>query len=109
MPSFLIDEFRLRGTGLEFEDRIRINEAGNAKFNFLKPNDPYHAYYRHKITEIQEGVAQEAAAAAQQAQVLGVEHVTVAYVCTLDCIRFMYESTSSCLHSTIYCYINIQE
>ena len=57
--------------GLEFEDRIRINEAGNTKFNFLKPNDPYHAYYRHKITEIQEGVAQEAAAAAasQQAQV----------------------------------------
>ena len=57
-------------SGLEFEDRIRINEAGNTKFNFLKPNDPYHAYYRHKITEIQEGVAQEAAAAAsQQAQV----------------------------------------
>lgn len=54
--------------GLEFEDRIRINEAGNAKFNFLKPNDPYHAYYRHKITEIQEGVAQEAAAM-KQAQV----------------------------------------
>ena len=54
--------------GLEFEDRIRINEAGNTKFNFLKPNDPYHAYYRHKITEIQEGVAQEAAAM-QQAQV----------------------------------------
>lgn len=54
--------------GLEFEDRIRINEAGNTKFNFLKPNDPYHAYYRHKITEIQEGVAQEAAAM-KQAQV----------------------------------------
>lgn len=64
--------------GLEFEDRIRVNEAGNTKFNFLKPNDPYHAYYRHKITEIQEGVAQEvaAAAAAQQSQVRHI-HVHV--------------------------------
>lgn len=28
------------------------NEANNAKFNFLKPGDPYHAYYQHKIKEI---------------------------------------------------------
>ena len=54
--------------GPEFEGRIRLNEAGNTKFNFLNPHDPYHAYYRHKIVEIQEGVAQEAAAAASQQQ-----------------------------------------
>jgi len=52
--------------GPEFEGRIRLNEAGNTKFNFLNPHDPYHAYYRHKIVEIQEGVAQEAAATQQQ-------------------------------------------
>ena len=50
-------------TGPEFEERIRLNEAGNPKFNFLALHDPYHAYYEHKIKEIREGVAQEAAAA----------------------------------------------
>ena len=49
--------------GPEFEERIRLNEAGNPKFNFLALHDPYHAYYEHKIKEIREGVAQEAAAA----------------------------------------------
>ena len=49
--------------GPEFEERIRLNEAGNAKFNFLSLHDPYHAYYEHKIKEIREGVAQETAAA----------------------------------------------
>jgi splicing factor 3A subunit 1 len=28
------------------------NEASNVKFNFLKPGDPYNAYYQHKIAEI---------------------------------------------------------
>ena len=42
--------------GPEFEGRIRLNEAGNTKFNILNPHDPYHAYHRHKIVEIQEGV-----------------------------------------------------
>ena len=32
-----------------------MNEAGNVKFNFLNPTDPYHAYYQHKINEIKEG------------------------------------------------------
>ena len=41
--------------GPEFEERIRLNEAGNTKFNFLNVGDPYHAYYQHKIKEIQEG------------------------------------------------------
>ncbi|KAL5479911.1 hypothetical protein EMCRGX_G023512 [Ephydatia muelleri] len=51
--------------GREFEERIKHNEAGNAKFNFLNPHDPYHAYYQHKIKEIQEGVAQELASTHQ--------------------------------------------
>lgn len=45
-------------SGLEFEERIKLNEAGNNKFNFLTHTDPYHAYYRHKIKEIQEGVCE---------------------------------------------------
>ena len=27
---------------------ILANEKNNAKFNFLTPGDPYHAYYQHK-------------------------------------------------------------
>uniref|UniRef100_A0A182P2N1 Splicing factor 3A subunit 1 n=1 Tax=Anopheles epiroticus TaxID=199890 RepID=A0A182P2N1_9DIPT len=41
--------------GPEFESRIRQNELGNPKFNFLSPGDPYHAYYQHKVQEIREG------------------------------------------------------
>ncbi|XP_077456664.1 splicing factor 3A subunit 1 [Stigmatopora argus] len=49
--------------GPEFEARIRQNEINNPKFNFLNPNDPYHAYYRHKVTEFKEGKALEPSAA----------------------------------------------
>eukprot|EP00057_Strongylocentrotus_purpuratus_P034401 XP_795042.3 PREDICTED: splicing factor 3A subunit 1 [Strongylocentrotus purpuratus] len=45
--------------GPEFESRIRQNEISNSKFNFLNPGDPYHAYYRHKVKEFQEGKAVE--------------------------------------------------
>ena len=41
--------------GPEFESRIRKNELNNAKFNFLNPSDPYHAYYQHKVREFKEG------------------------------------------------------
>ncbi|XP_050336962.1 splicing factor 3A subunit 1 isoform X2 [Bactrocera neohumeralis] len=41
--------------GPEFEARIRQNELGNAKFNFLSSGDPYNAYYRHKVNEFREG------------------------------------------------------
>ncbi|CAG8440518.1 3456_t:CDS:10 [Ambispora gerdemannii] len=43
--------------GVQFEERIRENEKHNAKFSFLNPNDPYHAYYQYKITETKEGKA----------------------------------------------------
>ncbi|KAJ3065066.1 hypothetical protein HK102_008036, partial [Quaeritorhiza haematococci] len=41
--------------GPQFEERIRENEKHNPKFCFLNPNDPYRAYYEHKIKEIKEG------------------------------------------------------
>uniref|UniRef100_A0A1L8DHC8 Splicing factor 3A subunit 1 n=1 Tax=Nyssomyia neivai TaxID=330878 RepID=A0A1L8DHC8_9DIPT len=43
--------------GPEFEARIRQNEIGNPKFNFLNPGDPYHAYYQHKVVEFRDGKA----------------------------------------------------
>jgi len=39
--------------GVEFENRIKEKEATNPKFAFLSPADPYHAYYRHKVKEIE--------------------------------------------------------
>ncbi|XP_032691580.1 splicing factor 3A subunit 1 [Odontomachus brunneus] len=45
--------------GPEFESRIRQNELGNPKFNFLNFGDPYHAYYEHKVKESKEGKGQE--------------------------------------------------
>ncbi|XP_017764113.1 PREDICTED: splicing factor 3A subunit 1 [Eufriesea mexicana] len=45
--------------GPEFETRIRQNELGNPKFNFLNFGDPYHAYYQHKVKEFKEGKGQE--------------------------------------------------
>ena len=38
--------------GPEFERRIISHNQGNAKFNFLQPSDPYHAYYQHRVFEI---------------------------------------------------------
>ena len=55
--------FPFSRNGPEFEARIRQNEINNPKFNFLNPNDPYHAYYRHKVSEFKEGKAQEPSAA----------------------------------------------
>ena len=49
--------------GLEFEARIHKNEQSNPKFNFLKPGDPYHAYYQYKVKEMKEGKSGEVPAA----------------------------------------------
>jgi splicing factor 3A subunit 1 len=38
--------------GPEFERRIISLNQGNAKFNFLQPSDPYHAYYHHRVSEL---------------------------------------------------------
>ncbi|XP_044258297.1 splicing factor 3A subunit 1-like [Tribolium madens] len=40
--------------GPEFEARLRQNELGNPKFNFLNPVNPYHAYYQHKVNDLRE-------------------------------------------------------
>uniref|UniRef100_A0A0D6QZE4 Splicing factor 3A subunit 1 n=1 Tax=Araucaria cunninghamii TaxID=56994 RepID=A0A0D6QZE4_ARACU len=40
--------------GPEFEKRILANEKNNAKFNFLNPSDPYHAYYQHRVSEFRQ-------------------------------------------------------
>ena len=37
--------------GPEFEVKIRQDKGGDAKFAFLRPDNPYHAYYRHKVEE----------------------------------------------------------
>lgn len=42
--------------GKSFEQRVLASEEGKtAKFNFMKPFDPYHAYYELKIRESEEG------------------------------------------------------
>jgi len=35
--------------GAEFEKRVQENEKNNPKFNFLKPADPYHAFYQNRV------------------------------------------------------------
>lgn len=52
--------------GPDFEERIRGNEADNPKFNFLNPNDPYYAYYEHKLKEFRESDLSEPPPAALQ-------------------------------------------
>ncbi|DBA99991.1 hypothetical protein WJX77_008545 [Trebouxia sp. C0004] len=55
--------------GTQFEGRILANEKDNPKFNFLRTADPYHAYYRHMVTEDQKGThGAKPAAAAQSDQ-----------------------------------------
>ncbi|TMS35347.1 hypothetical protein L596_002771 [Steinernema carpocapsae] len=41
--------------GLDFETKIREKEAGNPRFSFLNPSDPYNAYYRNKVQLLQNG------------------------------------------------------
>lgn len=49
--------------GKSFEQRVLASEEGKtAKFNFMKPFDPYHAYYEMKIRESEEGKALTSAA-----------------------------------------------
>ncbi|CAM9135276.1 unnamed protein product, partial [Choristocarpus tenellus] len=41
--------------GKSFEDRIQSSEEGkSAKFNFMRPHDPYYAYYEFKIRDFEE-------------------------------------------------------
>ena len=38
--------------GTSFEQRILSQKQNSTKFNFLKPDDPYHAYYRWKASAL---------------------------------------------------------
>jgi len=51
--------------GPEFESRILKNEQSNPKFGFLNSSDPFHPYYRNKISELRgDAPAAETAVAA---------------------------------------------
>ncbi|EDQ86920.1 uncharacterized protein MONBRDRAFT_33566 [Monosiga brevicollis MX1] len=41
--------------GWDFADRIRKEKAGEVKFNFLQPDNPYHAYFVHMVEEVRSG------------------------------------------------------
>ena len=43
----------IANNGPEFEHRIVVHKQGSAKFSFVQPSDPYHAYYHHRIAEIE--------------------------------------------------------
>lgn len=49
--------------GRSFERKI-AGETASAKFAFLRPSDPYHAYYEHKLRELAAADETPAAAAA---------------------------------------------
>jgi splicing factor 3A subunit 1 len=42
--------------GDEVEAKLAAAEVANLKFGFLRADDPYHAYYRHKVGEGRTGV-----------------------------------------------------
>ncbi len=41
--------------GAQFEEKIKLKQAGDPKFEFLKPDNIYHQYYQQKIQDIKEG------------------------------------------------------
>lgn len=47
-------------SGDEMESRILSQRGGDPKFAFLKPDNPYYSYFRHKVEEIRKGDAQSA-------------------------------------------------
>jgi splicing factor 3A subunit 1 len=53
--------------GPEFEAKILDKEAGNVKFAFLAPSNPYHAYYKHCVELAKNPEAAAVAAAAKAA------------------------------------------
>lgn len=37
--------------GLEMESRVMDSNKNDERFNFLKSSDPYHAFYKHRLTQ----------------------------------------------------------
>lgn len=54
--------------GGAFEERIMREHKGKPKFSFLFPEDPFNAYYRHKVREIRATLLSESEAQQQQQQ-----------------------------------------
>ncbi|KAK9868629.1 hypothetical protein WJX84_000926 [Apatococcus fuscideae] len=54
--------------GTNFETKILSNEKDNVKFNFLRPTDPYHPYYRYRVGEFQQDGEGTAGPVSQQQQ-----------------------------------------
>lgn len=67
--------------GPEFQEKIRLNEINNPKFNFLNESDPYHAYYKHKVKEIEDNNGVDPAQT--QPQVSLVPHQVIQQQATL--------------------------
>mmetsp|Transcript_7963 Transcript_7963/g.10953 ORF Transcript_7963/g.10953 Transcript_7963/m.10953 type:complete len:624 (+) Transcript_7963:38-1909(+) len=55
--------------GPDFEKRIFEKEKGEPKFNFLKPTDIFHTYYRNRIQAYKEELANEQGVSAPQTDV----------------------------------------
>ncbi|KDN51781.1 hypothetical protein RSAG8_00329, partial [Rhizoctonia solani AG-8 WAC10335] len=51
---------------VQFEEKIRESQRNEPKFSFLNSADPYHAYYRHRIQKVEEGVDEPEAAPVKQ-------------------------------------------
>jgi len=45
----------VKKNGPSFEKRIMSQQFSNSKLNFLKPSEPYFAYYQEKLKEFREG------------------------------------------------------
>lgn len=50
--------------GSDFEDKVKMREKDNPKFQFLNPTHHYHAYYLSKInkgieTKVEEGIGKQ--------------------------------------------------
>lgn len=88
--------------GPEFEARIRQNEINNPKFNFLNPNDPYHAYYRHKVNEFKEGKAQEPSAAIPKVMQQQQLQQLPQKVC--NCLYLLFYCRFKCFVVMIFCF-----
>lgn len=71
--------------GPEFQEKIRQNEINNPKFNFLNDNDPYHAYYKHKVKEIEENKgSSDTTSQQQQSQMPQIQKLSLTGVKTQE-------------------------
>ncbi|TFK26425.1 hypothetical protein FA15DRAFT_667517 [Coprinopsis marcescibilis] len=52
----------------QFEEKIREGQRNDPKFSFLNPQDPYHAYYRHKLDRVAAGETEDENAAKPNAE-----------------------------------------